>query len=101
MSETWTPQLRLESRPDRCRLSLDGVTYGNGATLQEASNDLLARLFDVAMGVRRGGVRLTSETGRPDPRVVGFLWEIGELAARGGDIRARVFGVPTQRAPSD
>jgi hypothetical protein len=90
--ETWTPPLELDARPDRCRLSLVGVTYGNGATLQEAAGDLLVRLHDLALGLRRGGFRCTGEAGRLDPRVTGFLWEIGELVARGGDIRQRVFG---------
>lgn len=101
MDREWTPRLRLESVADRCRLSLDGVTQGTGATLQEAGNDLLARLFDLAIGLRRGGCRFTSETGRPDPRVLAFLWEIGELAASGGDLRQRVFGVPRPRPASD
>ena len=101
MTDGWMPELRLEERADRCRLSLVGVTYGNGATLQEAGNDLLARLFDLAMAVRGGGLRASSATGPVDPRVMGYLWEIGDLVARGGDIRQRVFGVPEQRSPSD
>lgn len=95
MPETWSPPLELDARPDRCRLSLVGVTYGNGTTMQEAATDLLVRLHDIALGLRRGGYRCTSELGLPDPQVSGFLWEIGELIARGGDIRQRVFGSPT------
>ena len=30
----------------------------------------------------------------PDPRLFEFLWELGEIAARGGDIRPRLFGSP-------
>jgi hypothetical protein len=93
VTEPWTPELRVHARGDGCRLALVGITYGNGATLEEAGNDLLVRLFDLALVVRSGGFRLSSETGHPDPRAMDFLWEIGELAARGGDIRARVFGV--------
>lgn len=92
MSSGWTPELHLRSEAGRCRLSLAGVTHGSGSTLQEASNDLMARLFDLALGLRRHGLRFTSEAGRPDPRVLSFLWEIGELAAAGGDIRHRVLG---------
>jgi hypothetical protein len=40
--------------------------------------------------MRRGGFRAT----RADPRVAGFLWEIGELTALGASIRDRVFGDP-------
>ncbi|MGH3681046.1 MAG: hypothetical protein ACRDT2_12490 [Natronosporangium sp.] len=68
--------------------------------MPESGNDLLARLFDLAIGLRRGGCRFTSETGRPDPRVLAFRWEIGELAASGGDLRQRVFWVPRPRPAS-
>ncbi len=97
----WTPELRLDTPGGICRLSLVGVTYGNGPTLQEASNDLLARLFDVALAVRAGRYRVTSEGGRPDHRVMDFLWEVGEIAIRGGDIRERVFGDPTPAPQTD
>ncbi|MBV1850556.1 hypothetical protein [Catellatospora tritici] len=90
---SWTPELSLDSRAGRCRLTLAGVTYGNGESLQQASNDLLVRLHDLAVGMRHGAYRPSSEAGG-DPRVAGFLWEIGELTARGADIRARVFGDP-------
>jgi hypothetical protein len=96
VSEPWTPRLALHNRPDRCRLTLVGVTYGDGSTMQEAANDLLVRLHDLAVGIRRGGLRAPSEA-RPDPRVVRFLWEIGELTARGGSLRDRVFGDPGVR----
>lgn len=88
----WTPELRLDTPGGACRLSLVGVTYGNGPTLQEAGNDLLARLFDVALAFRGGSYRVTAEGGRPDHRVMDFLWEVGEIAIHGGDIRERVFG---------
>jgi hypothetical protein len=93
----WTPELRLSDSNGRCVLSLVGVTYGTGATLQEAGNDLLVRLFDLTAAMRRGGLPVTGSTGRPDPRVLGFLWEVGDLAARGGDLRERVLGIPRQR----
>lgn len=92
MSSGWTPELRLRSEAGRCYLSLVGVTDGSGATLQEAGNDLMARLFDLALGLRRHGLRFTSGAGRPDPLVLSFLWEIGELATAGEDIRRRVLG---------
>jgi hypothetical protein len=89
---SWTPELELHHRTDRCQLSLAGVSTGYGTTMQEAATDLLLRVHDLALALRRGGLRMTGETGRPDPRVTGFLWEIGEIVVRGGDIRARVFG---------
>jgi hypothetical protein len=30
----------------------------------------------------------------PDARLLEFLWELGEIAARGGDIRPRLVGSP-------
>jgi hypothetical protein len=86
---------------DAYSLSDLNVTYGNGDTLQEAGNDLLARLFDLATGVHSGRSRFTSALGRPDLQVLTFLWELGETVARGGDIRPRVLGTPAQRPPLD
>lgn len=90
MIRAWTPELRVETRAGRCRMTLVGVTYGNGATLQEASRDLVCRVLDLALALR-AGFRASTEA-RPDPQVVEYLWEIGEMATRGGDIRARVLG---------
>jgi hypothetical protein len=90
MIEAWTPELRLETRNGQCRLDLAGVTYGNGPTLQEATNDLLTRVFDLALGLR-AGYRVTG-VAQLDSRVVDFLWEIGEIAIHGGDVRTRVLG---------
>lgn len=90
MTERWTPGLRIDTRGDQCHLVLAGVTYGNGHTLQEASNDLLVRVLDLALGLR-AGYRMTGEASA-DPRVADFLWEIGDLAIEGADIRSRVLG---------
>jgi hypothetical protein len=97
MTEAWTPDLQMRAHGDQCRLTLVGVTYGNGRTLQEASNDLLLRVLDLALGLR-AGYRANGEA-RPDPRVADFLWEVGELAVRGDDIRARVLGFTTSNSP--
>lgn len=94
MTEVWTPELRLESRGGHCHLTLVGLTYGNGSDLQEASNDLLVRVLDLAMGLR-AGFRVSGEA-QLDARIAGFLWEIGEMAISGqGDIRERVLGFST------
>jgi hypothetical protein len=92
MAEPWTPDLELHERTDRCQLSLVGVTTGHGATLQDAANDLLVRVHDLGVALRRGGLRLSGDIGRVDPRVTGFLWEVGDIVSRGGDLRARIFG---------
>jgi hypothetical protein len=102
MFEAWTPELELQAKEGLCRLSLDGVTYGYGVTLQEAGNDLLTRLFDLAIAFRDGKYRGRDEPGAPNALVMAFLSEIGEIAARGGDIRTRVFGgIPVQRGSAD
>ena len=45
------------------------------------------------MCTRSGGLTFSPEVA-PDPRWLEFLWELGEIAARGGDIRHRLFGSP-------
>jgi hypothetical protein len=55
--------------------------------MQDAANDLLVRIHDLGLGVRQGG-----RYGNLDRGVLEFLWEVGELVARGGDLRARIFG---------
>lgn len=92
MSDLWRPELRLRTRAGRCRLTLVNVVSGEGASLQEAANDLVARLFDLAASLRSSGFRFSAGTGRPDPRVLTFLWEAGELLRQGGDLRQWVFG---------
>lgn len=87
------PPLQLHERAGRCRLSFGAWAHGEGDTLQEAADDLVARLGEVALSMHRAGLRITSETPLPDRRVLEFLWQLGELAAHGWneEIRARVF----------
>lgn len=97
MPGRWTPELRLHETGNGCRLTLAGVTHGNGHTLQEAADDLIARLTNVIVAMRSSGFRMPPELGPPDRRVLDFLWELGELMRRGVDIRDRVLGL----APHD
>jgi hypothetical protein len=93
MAEAWTPGLRVYEKHGRCRLWLGSYAYGDGSSLQEAADELVARLLALAMSFRSGsGVRLSPELGPPDLRWFEFIYELGEIAAAGGDIRARVFG---------
>jgi hypothetical protein len=94
MGESWTPSLCLREEGGRCRLWLGGFAYGDGQTLQEAADDLVARLLNIAVCIRQSGLKFSSELAPPDPRWLEFVWELGELAARGKDIRERVFGWP-------
>jgi hypothetical protein len=73
------------------RLLLGRLSYGEGATLQEAGDDLVARLLVLAMAFRSGGIGpMTSEGPRLDPAMLQFLCELGEVAAASGDPRAAV-----------
>ncbi len=92
MAEYWTPPLKLEETDGRCRLSLGGLAYGDGRTLQEAADDLLARLLHLAASFRASGFRQSPEGPQLSHASLDFIWEIGERAARGEDVRQRVFG---------
>jgi hypothetical protein len=94
VTEPWTPALRLHESAGRCRLTLEGVTSGQGQTLQEAADELVGRLLTIVTAVRHSGYRYPAELGPPDLRLFAFLYELGEIAARGGDLRQRLFGRP-------
>jgi hypothetical protein len=88
-----TPNLEVRQVAGGVRLLLGQLAYGEGATLQEAADDLVARVLVLAMAFRSGGIGpVASEGPRPDLAVLEFLYELGELAATGGDIRNRLFG---------
>ena len=92
MTEPWTPALSIREVAGRCRLNLGGHVHGEGATLQEAADDLVRRLLALAMSLRSGaGFRVSPEVPGVDLRWFEFLYELGAIAARGEDIRARVF----------
>ncbi len=101
MEKTWVPPLQLQERGDCCRLTLVGITHGAGRTLQEAGDDLIARLLGIASAARASGFGFSTDIPPPDHRLLAFIWEIGERAAAGEDIRGRVFGLaePSDAAP--
>jgi hypothetical protein len=89
----YQPALEVRQVAGRVRLLLSGLAYGEGATLQEAADDLVARVLALVMAFRSGGIGpLSSEGPRPDLAMLQFLYELGEIAASGGDIRRRLFG---------
>ena len=89
---TFAPPLTIHELPGRVRLCLGTLTHGTGPTLQDAADDLVQRLLSYAMALRASGLPASSELGPPDLAAVGFLYELGEIAAGGGDIRQRLFG---------
>ena len=84
--------LTVQESPGRVRLCLGSLAHGDGPTLQDAADDLVQRLLVYAMAFRSSGLRLSTELGAPDLATMDFLYELGEIAAAGGDIRSRVFG---------
>jgi hypothetical protein len=96
MQSVWSPRLDVTQAQGRCRLRLAGYAHGDGDSLQDAADALLARLLQMATGWRSGGFRFAMGVGAPDLPWFEFLHELGEIAAAGGDIRERVFGFPPE-----
>ena len=96
MQARWNPPLRLhECQDGGCRLALVGLACGRGDTLQAAADDLVLNVLNVIAAVRASGLRIPGELGARDVRMLSFLHELGEVAARGEDIRDRLFGIST------
>jgi hypothetical protein len=87
------PTLEVCQVAGRVRLQLHGLAYGEGATLQEAADDLVARVLVLVMAFRSSGIGpISSEVPPPDLAMLDFLYELGEIAAADGDIRDWLFG---------
>jgi hypothetical protein len=84
--------LTVQEMPGRVRLSLGGLAHGDGSTLQDAADDLVQRLLTYVMAFRATGIRPSAELAPPDLATMDFLYQLGELAAAGGDIRSHLFG---------
>ena len=84
------PALTITENQGRIRLALSGLAHGEGSSLQEAADDLVCSILRVVMAFRSSGFRACSEV-PPDFETMNFLYELGEIAAAGGDIRSRVF----------
>lgn len=101
MAEPWVPPLHLDERGGgRCRLTLAGLTHGDGHTLQEAADDLIARLLDIVLYVRAAGFPASTELPPPDSRLIDFIWRLCQRVGRGEDIRELVFGPIPSLDPS-
>ena len=84
------PALNVTETGDLVRLDLGGFARGEGPSLQEAADELIRRLLELALAFRSSGFKASSEF-RPDLETMDFLYELGEIAAAGEDIRTRVF----------
>ena len=83
--------LTVQESPGRVRLCLGSLAHGDGPTLQDAADDLVQRLLSYAMAFRASGLRPPLELAPPDLATMDFLYQLGEIAAAGGDIRSRPF----------
>jgi hypothetical protein len=88
----FTPALSVVEVDGRVRLGLAGFGHADGATLQEAADELVRRVLVVAIAVRSGDACPRSTDCIVDPAQLAFIWELGLIAASGGDIRGRLFG---------
>jgi hypothetical protein len=89
----FTPTPEVHQVAGRVRLLLGQLAHGEGATLQEAADDLVARVLLLVMALRSGGIGpLPHEGPCPDLAMLEFLYHLGEIAGAGGDIRERLFG---------
>ncbi len=78
------PSLELREIDGRCVLVLGGHVRGEGESLQDAGDELVRRVLDVATGPRAGAPF--------DAAWIAFLDQVAEVAADGGDVRELVFG---------
>ena len=85
------PSLTVTESEGRVRLQFGALARGEGASLQEAGDDLIRRLLELVIAVRSSGFAASGEV-RVDLETMDFLYRLGEVAAAGGDIRAWVFG---------
>jgi hypothetical protein len=86
------PVLTITESGGRVRLALGELARGEGSSLQEAADDLVCSILRLVMAFRTSGFRVSSES-RADFEMMNFLYELGEIAAAGGDIRSRVFSL--------
>ena len=84
------PALTIKERGGNVRLTLGGFAHGEGVSLQEAADSLVCSILGLVMAFRSSGFKGCSEF-RVDLETMNFLHELGEVAAAGGDIRARIF----------
>jgi hypothetical protein len=91
VADSRMPSLTVAESEGRVRLQFGVLARGEGGSLQEAGEDLIRRLLEMVMALRSSGFTGSGEL-RIDLESMDFLFALGEFAAAGGDIRARVFG---------
>jgi hypothetical protein len=86
-----SPPLDVAEVGGRVRLTLRGLSHAEGASLQEAADELVRRVLLIAMAFRTSGIGPVNSECPLDLALLDFVVELGEIAARGGDIRPRLF----------
>jgi hypothetical protein len=86
----YQPSLTVTESAGCIRLQLGGLARGEGASLQEAADDLVRRILALAMAFRSSGLTASFELA-PDLRAIDYLLQLGEFAAAGGDVRTVLF----------
>jgi hypothetical protein len=86
------PSLQISEHDGRVRLGLDGVSYAEGETLQEAADELVRRMLVIATAFQTSAIGPTSSECGPDLPLLDFIWRLGEVAASGGDVRDFLLG---------
>jgi hypothetical protein len=94
----FTPSLSVVERGDRVRLVLEGIGHAEAGTLREAADELVRKALVIAMAVRAGEACPRSTDCLFDPSQLAFFWELGLIAAAGGDVRGRLFDPERIRA---
>jgi hypothetical protein len=95
--ESWMPEMTLHEVDGRCRLTLRGLTSGQGQTLQEAADDLVRRLVTMARTVQRRGLVASTSMPLPDVRLMSFLYDVAACAGEDEDVREHVLrGIPKE-----
>jgi hypothetical protein len=84
------PVLTIVETGGCVRLSLGRFAQGQGSSLQEAADDLICSILRLVLAFRSSGFSASIEF-RPDFETLNLLYELGEIAAAGGDIRSHVF----------
>jgi hypothetical protein len=85
------PSLSVSEHDCRVRLSLGGFGHADGATLQEAADELVRRVLAIALAVHSGDLCPRSSEWLVDPAQLAYIWDLGLIAASGGDIRRLLF----------
>jgi hypothetical protein len=88
---SFRPSLHVLETAEGVCLTAAGITQASGPTLRDAADELVRKVLMIAMAFRSGCAAPSGPEVKIDPAIHAFIWELGGFAARGGDIRERLF----------